>query len=147
MFIVDVLVCAAAITISRFAERGIVLFVTIARNTNVRRVLIVGAGRQGRSLVRELRETPGQRVIGFVDDAPALRGRRLNGVKVVTNIADLAEALPRLAPDVVFMTIPDVGPDRLDALVRVCAAQEIELRIVRREIDVAPRVVQMSHHQ
>ena len=32
------------------------------------RTLIVGAGRSGRSLLRELRETSGERVIGFVDD-------------------------------------------------------------------------------
>ena len=35
-----------------------------------RRVLIVGAGRSGRSLARELRETPGMRVVGFLDDNP-----------------------------------------------------------------------------
>jgi UDP-GlcNAc:undecaprenyl-phosphate GlcNAc-1-phosphate transferase len=144
MFIVDVFVCAAAITMSRFAERGIALFVTIARSTNVRRVLIVGAGRQGRSLVRELRETPGQRIVGFVDDAPSLRGRRLNGVKVVTSVGGLTDALPRLAPDVVIVTIPDIDPERLDTVARACAAHEIELRLVRREIDVAPRVGQPS---
>jgi UDP-GlcNAc:undecaprenyl-phosphate GlcNAc-1-phosphate transferase len=144
VFIVDVLVCTAAVTASRFAERGIALCVTIARSANVRRVLVVGAGRAGRSLVRELRETPGQRIVGFVDDAPSLRGRRLNGVKVVSTITGLAATLPRLEPDVVFVTIPGIEPELLEVIVQACAAQEIELRIVRREIDVAPRVVQTS---
>jgi FlaA1/EpsC-like NDP-sugar epimerase len=116
----------------------------MAPSPNVRRVLVVGAGRAGRSLVRELRETPGQRIVGFVDDAPSLRGRRLNGVKVVSTITGLAATLPRLEPDVVFVTIPGIEPELLEVIVQACAAQEIELRIVRREIDVAPRVVQTS---
>ena len=43
------------------------------RRPSRRRVLVVGAGRTGRSLARELRETPGARVVGFVDDNPARR--------------------------------------------------------------------------
>ena len=144
LFIVDALVCTVAITAARFAERAIVHFVNLARNENVRRVLIVGAGRAGRSLVRELRETPGQRVIGFVDDAPALRGRRLNGVKVVATLDGLRRELPRLAPDIVFVTIPNVEEDRLADVVRACAEHEIEVRFVRREIDLAPQILQTS---
>ena len=47
------------------------------------RTLIVGAGRSGRRLARELRETPGTRVVGFVDDNPSVRRRRVLGVKVL----------------------------------------------------------------
>jgi FlaA1/EpsC-like NDP-sugar epimerase len=103
-------------------------------------VLIVGAGRGGRSLLRELRETPGERVIGFVDDAPSLRGRRLNGAKVVATTFNLERALARLQPDVVLVTIPNAPRDRLDAVVEACARHDITCRFVRREIDVDPRV-------
>ena len=40
-------------------------------------------GRLGRSFAREARETPGMRVVGFVDDNPALRGRRIAGQRVL----------------------------------------------------------------
>ncbi len=82
VFVIDALICSIAITFARFAERAIVHAVEIARHREGRRVLIVGAGRAGRSLLRELRETPGERVVGFVDDDPGLRNRRLNGVRV-----------------------------------------------------------------
>ena len=69
---IDALLCTAAITAARLAERAIVQFIDLARSRTGRRVLIVGAGRTGRSLMRELRETAGERVVGFVDDNPAL---------------------------------------------------------------------------
>ena len=53
------------------------------RVDNGQRTLIVGAGRTGRSLMRELRETPGERVVGFLDDDPRLWRRRLQGVPVL----------------------------------------------------------------
>jgi UDP-GlcNAc:undecaprenyl-phosphate/decaprenyl-phosphate GlcNAc-1-phosphate transferase len=144
VFVIDALICSAAITAARFAERAVFQLVDLARNRESRRVLIVGAGRTGRSLLRELRETPGQRVIGFVDDAPSLRGRRLNGAKVVATIDGLGSVIDRLGPDVVFVTIPNAPRERLDALVSACAAHDTPCRFVRREVDVDPQVVLMS---
>ena len=82
-FIVDALICMVAITGSRFAERTLLIGTQSVRDRTARRTLIVGAGRTGRSLMRELRETAGERVVGFVDDNPHLRRRSLHGVKVV----------------------------------------------------------------
>lgn len=141
VFVIDALICTAAVTAARFAERAIVRALEIARQGHGRRVLIVGAGRTGRSLLRELRETPGERVVAFVDDDPALRGRRLNGIRVAATSAGLEPVLDRTHPDVVFVTIPNAPKERLDAIVRVCAAREIDCRFVRREVDVDPRVI------
>jgi UDP-GlcNAc:undecaprenyl-phosphate/decaprenyl-phosphate GlcNAc-1-phosphate transferase len=141
VFVIDVLICSTAVVAARFAERAIVQLVEIARRKNVRRVLIVGAGRTGRSLLRELRETPGERVVGFVDDAPSLRGRRLNGAKVVASLAAIDRAIERHRPDIVFVTIPNAPREQLDAVVSACASHEIECRFVRREADLSPRVI------
>ena len=141
VFVIDTLICSVAIVAARFAERALVQFVELARRRDVRRVLIVGAGRTGRSLLRELRETPGQRVVGFVDDSPALRGRRLNGAKVVASIANVEQALDRYRPDVVFVTIPNAPRERLDRVVEACAGRETDCRFVRHEVDVDPHVI------
>jgi UDP-GlcNAc:undecaprenyl-phosphate GlcNAc-1-phosphate transferase len=141
VFVIDAVFCSVAIASSRFAERAIVRGVEIARQRELRRVLIVGAGRGGRSLLRELRETPGERVVGFVDDSPSLRGRRLNGVRVVTTTANIEQALTRVRPDVVLVTIPDAPHERLDAIVKACALHDITCRFVQRDVDVDPRVI------
>ena len=140
VFVIDALICSIAITLARFAERAIVHAIELARHREGRRVLIVGAGRGGRSLLRELRETPGERVVGFVDDDPGLRGRRLNGVRVAGSTATIESVLERMRPDVVFVTIPNAQADRLAAVIRACEGREIDCRVVRREVDIDPRV-------
>ncbi|MGZ4336596.1 MAG: hypothetical protein ACXVRA_04700 [Gaiellaceae bacterium] len=141
VFVIDALICTLAIVTARFAERAIVHMVDFARHRDVRRILIVGAGRTGRSLLRELRETPGQKVVGFADDSPGLRGRRLNGVKVVATLTTIRQALERYEPDVVFVTIPNAPLERLDAVVAACSARETECRFVRRDVDLDPQLI------
>jgi UDP-GlcNAc:undecaprenyl-phosphate GlcNAc-1-phosphate transferase len=141
VFVIDALICSIALTAARFGERAIVHTLELARNSSVRRVLIVGAGRGGRSLLRELRETPGERVVGFIDDDPGLRGRRLNGVRVFGGASAISASLDRAKPDVVLITIPDAPAERLAAIVAACEEREITCRVVRREIDVDPRAI------
>ena len=106
-----------------------------------RRALIVGAGRTGRSLMRELRETAGERVVGFVDDNPRLRRRRVYGVPVLGTTAEIDRLLERTHADVVLVTIPNAPRERLDLVVEACADVGVTCRFVRREIDLDPRVV------
>jgi UDP-GlcNAc:undecaprenyl-phosphate GlcNAc-1-phosphate transferase len=140
-FIVDALICMVAITTSRFAERAIVNGVQSMRSRAGRRTLIVGAGRTGRSLMRELRETPGERVGGFVDDNPRLRRRRVHGVQVMGTLAEAPRLLERTAPDIVLITIPDAPRARLDGVVEACDEAGVPCRFVRRQVDLDPRVV------
>jgi FlaA1/EpsC-like NDP-sugar epimerase len=141
VFVIDAVLCSIAIVGARFAERVVAHVVALARHREVRRILIVGAGRTGRALLRELRETPGEKVVGFADDSPALRGRRLNGAKVVSTLSSIDKALERYEPDIVFVTIPNAPHPRLDAVVAACAARETDCRFVRRDVDLDPRVV------
>ena len=140
-FIVDALFCAVVIGGSRLVERGLVTGMRSYNSRTGRRTLIVGAGRTGRSLMRELRETAGERVVGLVDDNPRLRRRRVQGVPVAGGTHELARLLQRLEPDIVLVTIPDAPRDRLDAIVEACTDAGVECRFVRREIDLDPRVV------
>jgi UDP-GlcNAc:undecaprenyl-phosphate GlcNAc-1-phosphate transferase len=140
-FVVDGIVCAATIGASRYAERIIVRGVRTYRDRSGRRALIVGAGRSGRSLQRELRETDGERVLGFIDDNPRLRRRRVQGVPVLGGAHELSRLLDRLHPDVVLVTIPDAPRDRLNEIVEACADAGVACRFVRRDIDLDPVAV------
>ena len=136
-FLIDLLLCTMLIGASRFSERGAahILSRLVGRGKQ-RRALIVGAGRSGRSLLRELRETPNERVVAFVDDDPALRRRRIQGVPVVSGIDQIGWALGRFSPDAVLLTIPDAPRERLDAVLESCSRAGIPCRLVRRHIDV-----------
>ena len=140
-FIVDGLLCAVVIGASRVVERAVVIGLQTMRDRAGRRTLIVGAGRTGRSLMRELRETAGERVVGFVDDNPRLRRRRVHGVPVLGNTGELPRLIQRTKPNIVLVTIPNAPRDRLDAIVDACADAGVTCHFVRREIDLDPRVV------
>jgi UDP-GlcNAc:undecaprenyl-phosphate/decaprenyl-phosphate GlcNAc-1-phosphate transferase len=141
-YLIDVLICSLLIGASRFWERAVAhaLQTLVGRGTQ-RRALIVGAGRSGRSLLRELRETPGERVVGFVDDDPGLRGRRIQGVPVVGTLEQIGWVLGRIAPDAVLVTIPAAPRRSLDAVVEACGRADISCRFVRRQADLDPSVV------
>ena len=140
-FVVDALLCAAVIGASRYAERMIVSGMRSYRDRTGRRTLIVGAGRSGRSLQRELRETAGERVLGFVDDNPRVRRRRVQGVPVLGSTHELERLIAQQSPDIVLVTIPDAPRDRLDAIIAACESSGVSCRFVRREIDLDPRVI------
>ena len=44
-------------------------------------------------------------------------------------------------PDIVLITIPSAAPDRLAKIIGACEARELDCRVVRREVDVDPRVI------
>ncbi len=141
VFVVDALICMVVIGASRFGERAWFRARATLTEREARRTLVVGAGRSGRSLVRELRETPGERVVGFVDDDPRLIRRRLLGVPVRGGTLDIERVLEYTQPDVVLVTIPNAPGDRLTAVVNACADAGVTCRFVRRDTDLDPLIV------
>lgn len=142
VFVIDAVLCTLIVGASRFGERILEgLLGSLRQRGETRRTLVVGAGRAGRSLLRELRETPGQHVVGFVDDDLALRRRRLQGVTILGGSADLEPIIAATEPDVVLITIPDAPRERLDTVIAACERAEVPCRFVRRETDLAPESV------
>jgi UDP-GlcNAc:undecaprenyl-phosphate/decaprenyl-phosphate GlcNAc-1-phosphate transferase len=137
-FLIDVMLCTLLIGASRFGERAIAHVIsTLVDRDHRRRIVVVGAGRSGRSLARELRETPGSRVVAFVDDDRTLRRRRIHGVEVLGGLGEIGWVLGRVEPDEVLVTIPAAAGARLDAVVEACGRAGVPCRFVRRQIDLA----------
>jgi FlaA1/EpsC-like NDP-sugar epimerase len=142
VYVVDALFCIALIGASRFGQRALFHAMRSVKDRDTRRrTLIVGAGRSGRSLLRELRETPGEHVVGFVDDDPQLRRRRMQGVPVLGALHEIDRVLEQTRPDVVLVTIPQAPRERLDAVIASCERADVACRFVRREVDLDPVVV------
>src|SRR3954470_14553882 len=142
IYVTDALICVVLIGASRFWERGIVRALqSFGGRGERKRTLIVGAGRGGRSLLRELRETPGEQVLAFVDDDQRLARRRLQGVPVLGGLMEIESVLAKARPDTVLVTIPDAPRERLGLVIDACALAEVPCRFVRRETDLDPRLV------
>ena len=136
VFVVDALLCAALVAGSRLALRLLPGFGGVRGDQT--RVLIAGAGRSGRALARELAETPDAKVVGFVDDNPGLRRRRIHGVTVHGLLDDVGRLLDELQVDEVLVTIPAAESNRLELLVQACTEAGVECRFVVREIAPPP---------
>src|SRR5262249_51351677 len=124
-FVVDALICVFAVGAARSAGRARVRCGGAGRAGTGSGRLTVGAGRSGRSLMRELRETAGERVVGFVDDNPRLRRRRVHGVSVVGTTKEVPRLLEHVEPDIVLITIPNAPRERLAAVLDACVPDRV----------------------
>jgi FlaA1/EpsC-like NDP-sugar epimerase len=98
-------------------------------------VLIVGAGRAGRGLARELHDTHDARVVGFLDDNPRVRRRRIHGITVVGALDEAPRAIPGARADEVLVTIPDAPSERLQLVVQAASEAGVPCRIVKRRTE------------
>jgi FlaA1/EpsC-like NDP-sugar epimerase len=91
----------------RLAVRGAREWIQVT-GPGARRVLIVGAGHAGELLVRDMLSdaTYRCRPVGFVDDDPIKRKKKIHGIPVVGTIADTKKAADRLGVQEIIVAIP-----------------------------------------
>jgi UDP-GlcNAc:undecaprenyl-phosphate GlcNAc-1-phosphate transferase len=135
IFVIDAVLCTILVGASRLALR--LLPEAVAHRGARRRVLIVGAGRAGRSLARELREGHEARVVGFLDDNPRVRKRRILGISVVGGLDEADHAIAASRAEEVLVTIPAAPQARLDAVLRAAESAGIACRTVRRHVELS----------
>jgi UDP-GlcNAc:undecaprenyl-phosphate GlcNAc-1-phosphate transferase len=142
VFPLDAVLCAVLVAGSRLVLRLRPAAGSQRADGPRRRVLVVGAGRSGRSLARELREDGTVRVVGFLDDNPGVRRRRVHGVVVLGALDEIETALANAAPDEVLVTIPNAPQERLGAVTRACADAGVACRLVHRRTETAPTLAE-----
>lgn len=94
-------------------------------NTDVKRVLIVGAGQAAESLIRDLKRTPSYLPVGLVDDSKSKRGLEVHGVRVIGVISNLPDLVALHQIDLIFIAIPSAGSLFMRKIVTHCVACNI----------------------
>jgi FlaA1/EpsC-like NDP-sugar epimerase len=96
-----------------------------------KRLLIVGAGDAGRMLAREIlnRAAAQYDVVGYLDDADALRGTAPEGIPVVGVTADLPEAVRARRVGEVLIAVPSAGREFVRRMVGLCRDAGVPFRI------------------
>jgi FlaA1/EpsC-like NDP-sugar epimerase len=110
-------------------------------------VLVVGAGKGGQMVVRELRLNPalGGTAVGFVDDDPRKRGMRMNGgVKVLGSTDEMAPILDETDPDEVIIAIPSAPGTLRAKVVAACRERGIRVRTLPTVFELLRGGVQLS---
>jgi exopolysaccharide biosynthesis polyprenyl glycosylphosphotransferase len=129
------------LALARAVQNGIVgrLF---ARGVGVSRVIIVGVGEVGRTVMRTIVAQPelGYRIVGFVDDNPEKGQTDIGRFKALGALRNLPSLIEEEAVDEVIITLPWMYHRKIMSVVRECERRKVSARIV-------PDLFQMSLSQ
>ncbi len=94
------------------------------------RVLVVGAGNAGTSILKEMKNNPkiGYNPIGFIDDDPAKQGRTIYGISILGTQADIPRLVYRHGIQEVVITIPSASGNEMRSIVAQCRAAKVKFK-------------------
>jgi FlaA1/EpsC-like NDP-sugar epimerase len=119
------------VSVARFWVRAFVQKLNLAGHANhkLERVIIYGAGSAGSQLAESLINGTNTKIVGFVDDNPALQDHIVHGVKVYA-ASHLPELLHHNPCDAILLAMPSVkGEDRQRILAKL-RSQRIPVKTV-----------------
>ena len=102
----------------------------------VLRVLILGAGQAGEAVVRDLRRAGAYQPVGFLDDAPKLRGSHLQGLPILGRVDEVGRIAPETATQMLVIAMPALDAASMRRIVEACERTGIPFRTVPRLDDL-----------
>jgi FlaA1/EpsC-like NDP-sugar epimerase len=107
------------------------------------RALVVGAGRAGEMLVRDMLRDPARAVqpIAFVDDKRSMLGREVHGVRVLGSTGQIAKIVDERDIELILLALPSASAADMQRIVEECEKVGIPFRTLPRMEDlVAGRI-------
>lgn len=103
-----------------------------------RRVLVIGAGKTGNGVVRELLNDPERRyvAVGFVDDDPKKLGALVQGLPVLGDVDSLPTVVSGQRIDELMIAMPSAGRRRIREVVGLCKQTGRRFRIMPAAADL-----------
>jgi FlaA1/EpsC-like NDP-sugar epimerase len=100
--------------------------------SDLKKVLIVGAGDAGEKILREILENYRlyYQVEGFIDDDPAKKGRSIHGVHVLGDVSAIAKILKRKNVQEILIAIPSAGGDQIRRIAEACRDCNVSYKIL-----------------
>jgi len=151
VFIIDFILCFGFISGVRFFTRLIRERTKIDIIQKKKKVLIVGAGDAGVSILRECINNPkiDFEVAGFIDDDPAKKGHTLYGVKVFGGREYIPQTVEDLGVDEIILAIPSAKGEIIRGLLSYCEKTDVRIttlpgldKIISGHLELKPRKVQ-----
>jgi len=99
-------------------------------------VLIVGAGRSGEMLVRDLLREGEYLVVGFLDDNKRLKGAKVRGIPVLGTIYDIPDIVDVYQVNIIMISIPSASSKQMRRIVEQCEQTEVPFRTLPRMQDL-----------
>jgi exopolysaccharide biosynthesis polyprenyl glycosylphosphotransferase len=102
------------------------------RGLGVDRLLIVGAGEVGRTVMRNVVAHPslGYQVVGFVDDDPEKGRTNIGRFSALGNTSNIPHLVKELTIDEVIVTLPWMYHRKIVSIIAQCEREQVRVRIV-----------------
>lgn len=150
IFFLDGILCTVFVGGLRFATRLFrEIFKPVSTKIN-RRAIIVGAGEAGVMVLRECRNNPAMdmEIVGFVDDNPAKKNLRIQGVKILGTKHDIPAIVNKYRVEEIILAIPSAKGEIIREIIFYCQIPNVKLEIVpglqkilSGDLEVRPREV------
>ena len=127
--------------VARFWLGG--LYMDILRKTNLRQVLIYGAGNAGRQLALAMANSADLRVVGFLDDDKRLHGSLLNELPIY-NPLELKALTSTTSITDVLLALPSATRERRNAILTTLAEFKLAVRNLPDLGDIATGRISMN---
>jgi FlaA1/EpsC-like NDP-sugar epimerase len=111
------------------------------------RVIVVGAGAAGQTIVREIRQNPhlDMNIIGFIDNDPQRLEQKFQGVPVLGLFDDLENVCCLKNADMVIITQPAASRKELLAILDVCRKLAVKSKILPSVGEILNEEVSICH--
>ncbi|AUN96846.1 polysaccharide biosynthesis protein [Bacteriovorax stolpii] len=137
MFLIEFLLLVIGLGGGRFVYRFLkdqtaLSTVIGGADISLKNVLIVGAGRAGEKLLRDINATPALklRVVGFLDDDKFKRNALIHNVKVFGGIEQIPNMVKNHNVDKIFIAIPSANSEDVKRIVSFCEETKAEIKIL-----------------
>ncbi len=132
VFVIDWFIIVCLVGGSRFMYRLFRESYPVRIDRDKKRVLIVGAGRAGEMLLREMKQNAsiGYDSVGFLDDDRTKKGMRIHGVPVLGKIDDLVGIVDKKRAEEAVIAIPSLTGKEMRHIIGLCDVAGITCKTV-----------------
>ena len=112
----------------------------------LKRLLIIGAGSAGETVLRQIRRTPVEQyeVVGFIDDDPHKSHLLIHGAPVLGTLSRLAMICERYTVEELLIAMPSAGRQQMRSIIQRCQATKLRFRTIPAMSDLIDGKVTIS---
>lgn len=94
------------------------------------RLLVLGAGNAGETVVREILRMPtlNYRVVGFLDDDPVKLNAQIHGIEVLGPLADVKRVCDDEDIDEILIAIPSATHEKMRSIIELCRGTNLRFK-------------------
>lgn len=117
--------------VNKYSQRWIKGFINRKnRAEKMKRVLIIGAGEAGNSIIKEIVNSQhvNMKIVGVIDDNKVKKGKYLHGIKVIGDRNDIVDAAKAYRVDEIIIAMPAVSAKEIKQILDICKQTGCELK-------------------